>query len=200
MPSQPDRRIGRLAIAVGVVAFASWASLMVYFVVGGPFGTINDVGNAVIGSLSAVLAWALRGAGAATTRGLRMAAVGAAVVGAVLTVVGSALVMSETTGWFLAGLVSGVGFAVIGLWLITLNRGLRGDSRGPRRLATLGVAAGAIMAFGLVAVPGIVMGLDDAETAPAWIWIGNLGWLGTYVLYPIWSIWLGQAALTDSES
>ena len=48
------------------------------------------------------------------------------------------------------------------------------------------------MALGFVAVPGILMGLDNADTAPGWIWIAFIGWLGICLLYPIWSIWFGN--------
>ena len=61
----------------------------------------------------------------------------------------------------------------------------------PRRMRRLGVAAGALMAVGIIAVPGIVLGLDDMATAPAWVWIGFISWLGTYVAYPAWAIWMG---------
>ena len=49
------------------------------------------------------------------------------------------------------------------------------------------------MALGLASAPRIVLGLDDFDTAPAWIWIGSLNWLGTLVLFPIWTIRLGRA-------
>ena len=51
---------GRLALALGVVAAGSAACLATYYAVQGPFGTINDVGNAGTGVLSAWLAWRLR--------------------------------------------------------------------------------------------------------------------------------------------
>ena len=28
-------------------------------------------------------------------------------------------------------------------------------------------------------------------TAPWWVWIGYIGWLGVYVALPVWAIWLG---------
>jgi hypothetical protein len=37
------------------------------------------------------------------------------------------------------------------------------------------------------------MGLDDMDAAPGWILVGGLSWLGTYILYPIWSIRFGRA-------
>ena len=50
-----DRNTGRLAMSVGLVAAGTAVCLATYFVVGGPFGTINDIGNAAIGWLGSVL-------------------------------------------------------------------------------------------------------------------------------------------------
>ncbi|MFG1627412.1 hypothetical protein [Kribbella sp. NPDC049227] len=183
-----DRDTGRLAVAVGVVAAGSAVLLGTYFVVGGPFGAINDIGNAATGVLSACLAWKLRRHIAGRAGRL---AVGAALIGAPITVAGSALVMSETTGFFLAGLVSSLGFAGIGAWLVTFNRSNPQAGAWPRGLRSLGVLAGALMALGVVAVPGILLRLDDMATAPGWIWIAQLGWLGIYLAYPAWAIWFG---------
>jgi hypothetical protein len=180
---------GRLALALGVVAIASAACLATYSVVQGPFGTINDIGNAATGVLSAGLAWRLQRQISGRPANVN---VGAALVGAALTVAGSALVVSGMTGWFLAGLVSSVGFAGIGAWLVVLNRS---DGLGvvtPRRLRSLGIAAGGLMTVGVVALPGIVLGLDDPAAAPAWVWIAFVGWFGTFVVYPAWAIWLAS--------
>ena len=178
---------GRLALAIGVAAAGSAVCLATYFAVQGPFGTINDIGNAATGVLSAGLAWRLRRQLPGRAANV---AVGAAIVGAGLTVVGSTLVVSGMTGFFLAGLVSSVGFAGIGAWLVVLNRGDAMTAVLPRRLRSLGIAAGGLMALGIAAAPGIVLGLDDMATAPGWVWIGLLGWLGIFVAYPAWAIWL----------
>jgi hypothetical protein len=189
-----DRAIGWLTIAVGAVALASFASLVLFFVIGQPFGTISDFGNGAIGVLSGVVACALR---RSVAKGLRnqVAAVGIAVLGAGITVVGSILVMSEATGFLLAGLVSSVGFGCIGVWLIALNWAIRSEERLSRWLPNLGIVAGAVMALGLSTLPGIVMRVDNVDTAPSWIWIGFLGWIGIYVIYPVWAIWLGRTLL-----
>lgn len=179
--------MGGLALAVGVVAVGSAVCLATYFVVRGPFGTLNDIGIATTGVLSAALAWRLRSQVSGRAGNV---AVGAAMAGAAIVIVGSALVVSGTTGFFLAGLVSSVGFAGIGVWLIALNRSDH-VAAWPRALRTLGIAAGALMALGIIVAPGITLRLDDMEAAPAWVWLGEIGWLGIYVVYPAWAIWLG---------
>lgn len=47
------------------------------------------------------------------------------------------------------------------------------------------------MLLGLAAAPGIILGHDDMATAPLWIWIGELGWLGIFIAYPAWAVWVG---------
>jgi hypothetical protein len=190
MYNATNRPAGRLATAVGVVAAGSTLLLVAFFVAGDPFGALNDTGLAVTAVLSAVLAWRLRRLAAGRLGNL---AVAAATAGAAITVVGSVLVMSRATGFFLAGLVSSVGFAGIGAWLMILNRSDGAVAGWPARLRSLGVLAGALMAVGVVMAPGVVLGLDDMATAPGWLWIGQLGWLGTLVIYPAWGIWLGRA-------
>ena len=192
MDTDRVRIVARLAVAAGVVALISVASLALFFAVGKPFGAINDWTIGVVGLLSGLLALTIRSRRIVPAPGLATAWTGAAVVGAVIVVVGSALVISRTTGFMLAGLVESLGFALFGLWLIALNRSMGSASGWPRRLRNLGLAAGIIMALGIVVAPGIAMGLDDAATAPGWIWIGSAGWLGIFFLYPIWSIWFGN--------
>lgn len=55
----------------------------------------------------------------------------------------------------------------------------------------LGVVAAALMMTGVVTAPGIVLRLDDPARLPWWIWLGFVGWLGTYVAYPAWAFILG---------
>jgi hypothetical protein len=185
---QSARNTGRLASTVAVVAIGSAVCLAVFFAMRGPFGTLNDIGNATTGLLSGALAWRLRSRIPGPAGGL---VVGAAVVGAAVTVLGSVLVISGATGFFFAGLVSSVGFAGIGLWLVILDRRAAEATGWPARLRILGAIGGGLMAMGVAAVPGIVLGLDDAATAPAWVWISSVGWLGVYVVYPAWALWVG---------
>lgn len=193
MDTGRDRAVARLAMAVGAVLVTSVASLALFFAVGKPFGAINDWTVGLAGLLSGLLALAIRSRNPVGAPGSGTIATGAAVVGAAIIVAGSALVISQATGFLVAGLVESLGFALVGLWLIALHRSIESTSGWPRQLRTLGLVAGIVMALGFVAAPGILMGLDDADTAPGWIWIGFVGWLGIFLLFPIWSIWFGNA-------
>ena len=191
MDERPEPDAGRIVLAIGAVAIGSAACLAAYFAVGGPFGTINDIGNASIGVLSGILAWRLRRNRRST---LETVALGAALAGAAVTVVGSTLVVTGTTGFLLAGLVSSLGFAGIGAWLAVATRegSPAAALSGPAR--RLGLAGGVLMATGVLSIPGIVVGVDDLTTAPGWVWAGFLSWLGIYVAYPAWAIRTGTTA------
>jgi hypothetical protein len=184
------RNTSRLTLAIGAVAAGSAACLATYFTVGGPFGTINDIGNAATGVLSGWLAWRLHREPALRTGNVFL---GSALAGAALTVAGSALVVSGTTGWLYAGLVSSVGFAGIGAWLVATSRRSSQSGAWPRNLARHALVAGGLLITGVLSLPGIPLRLDDPATAPWWIWLGFVSWLGTYVVYPAWAIRMGLA-------
>jgi hypothetical protein len=193
MDTGRDRSVAGVAVANGVVTFISVASLALFFAVGKPFGAINDWTIGLVGVLSGLLAAMIRSRGVAGSPGPGVVSTGVAVVGAAIVVAGSALVISQTTGFLLAGLVESLGFALIGLWLIVLNWSTGSVSGWSRQLRNLGLAAGIVMALGIIVTPGIAMGVDNADTAPGWIWLGFVGWLGIFFLYPVWSIWFGNA-------
>jgi hypothetical protein len=192
-----DRLTGRIAVLGGAVGLVSVASLGAFFIVGGPFGAINDWTIGIFGFLTGLLAVGLGGQDATTRSPAGTVPIGLAVVGAGIVVVGSYLVISDATGFLRAGLVESGGFALIGVWLIVLNRSMAGATRWPRRLPGLGIVAGLVMAIGFVVIPGIAMGLDEMDAAPAWVWLGFLGWLGIFFLYPVWSVWFGIGLLKE---
>ena len=109
-----DPATGRVATALAVVIVVTVVSLIVFFVVGGVFGPLNDVGNALIGILMAVLAIQLSGR---VTGVLRWIGVAFAVVGAIVAAWGSWLVISGATTFLFAGFVSTIGYGLIAILL-----------------------------------------------------------------------------------
>ena len=181
--------VRRVAMAVATVDLLGVVCLIVFFVVGGPFGFFNDVTNAVIGVLSAMLAWL---SPAIRSPGWHRLALAASVVGAIVMVIGSVLVIFDITGYFLAGLVSAVGAAFIGCWVLIANRLPPYAGELPRGVRMTGLAAGGDKLLGLLAVPGVLARVDDQNAAPWYVVVAQASWLGTYLLYPIWCFRLAR--------
>lgn len=181
-----------LAIATGAVGLTGTVSISLFFIVGGVFGTLNDVCNAVVAILTAALAWRLLPWQRTQAPQQSRVALGAAWAGALGAVAGSMLVIFRITGWYLAGLVTTFGYAFIGVWLASVSQAARRSLAWPRRLAQFGQVTGAIMAVGFLAAPGILAGVDDQAAAPWWVSLSLLGGLGWALLFPVWCLWLGR--------
>src|SRR5712692_4297670 len=103
--------IGWVAVAVGTTQLIGLVFLIVFFMIGQPFGTLKDICIGLAGLLSGVLAGLLFAL---------LLALAAAGLGALIVAVGSVLVIFRVTGWFLAGFYTEFGNAFIGLWLLAL--------------------------------------------------------------------------------
>ena len=142
-----------------------------------------------------VLAWMLYAEHHAKSPLMSQIALALAVVGAIFTIIGSILIIFGFTDFVLAAWYSSIGYALIGLWLAAFCYSfLRGDVL-PHSLVIFGIVVGAFMAIGLLGIPGILAGIDSMESMPWFLYVAFFGWLGTYILYPIWTIWLGQNLL-----
>jgi hypothetical protein len=187
--------IGWVAIATGISAILAVIFLTLMYTVNQSFGKVNDVFNSIIGISSVVLVWMLYAEHHAKSPLMSQIALALAVVGAIFTIIGSILVIFGFTDFVLAGWYSGIGYALIGLWLAAFCYAfLRGDALS-HNLVIFGIVVAAFMAIGLLGIPGIFAGIDSMESMPWYLYVAFLGWLGTYILYPIWTIWLGRNLL-----
>lgn len=187
--------IGWTAIATGVAVILANVFVGLMYTVNIAFGTVNDVFNAVIGILSAVLAWMLYADFHARSPWMSQIALLLAVVGAILTIIGSVLIIYGFTGFVLAAWYTEVGDALIGLWLAAFCYSMqRGDTL-PHNIIIFGLVVGAFMALGLLAITGILAGVDSWQSLPWYLGVGSLGFFGTYLLYPIWTIWFGRIVI-----
>ena len=186
MSRMPLNRYARLAaLLAGVLVVLAVVAIVLFFTVGGRFGAVNDALNAAFAIASGVLALlTVR----RDTDLVDSVAAAIGVLGAAVMVYGSYLVLSDSTGWFLAGVVSSVGGGLLGTWLVVLNRPLDGAVPALVRTMRLGRLAGAVMMLGLLTIPGWVSRTDDLATAPWYVQLGLLGGVGTYTLYPAWCI------------
>ena len=187
--------IGWVAIVTGVSAILAVIFLALMATVNMSFGKVNDVFNAIIGISSAVLAGMLYAEHHAKSPLMSQIALTLAVVGAIFTIVGSVLIIYGFTDFILAGWYTGVGYALIGLWLVAFCYSMQRGEALPHNLIIFGLVVGAFMAVGLIGIPGIFAGIDSMESMPWYLYIAFFGYLGTYILYPIWAIGLGRNLL-----
>ncbi len=187
--------IGWVAIVTGVSAILAVIFLILMATVNNSFGKVNDVFNAIIGISSVVLAWMLYAEHHAKSPLMSQIALALAVVGAIFTIVGSVLIIYGFTDFVLAGWYTGVGYALIGLWLAAFCYSMLSGGALPHNLIIFGIIVGAFMAVGLIGIPGIFTGIDSMESMPWYLYLAFFGYLGTYILYPIWTILLGRNLL-----
>jgi hypothetical protein len=198
--NSPSRNLGWLAIAVGGVILIGDVSLILFFTIGSFFGTFNDLCVAFAAILSGLLSWILYPANRAYSPTLSHLLLTAALVGALVASIGSAFVIFDVTGYFLAGLMNFFGYGLVGLWVLGLNYSVPLRNGWPRRLVQFGLVSGASMSVGLLTGPGIVGRIDNPELAPWFVYVAPVASLGWLLLYPIWSIWLGRLLLTNRLS
>jgi hypothetical protein len=191
---------GWSAVAAGVAGLLAFAFIILFFSIGQPYGTLNDIFIGLTAVLSVVLALKLFPMHYEQSPLISRVGLGFAFTGVLLVLIGSALAITGLKGWFLSGLYMAAGNALIGLWLLTLNYSALQNHSLPDSLTIFGLISGVILALGLVAIPGIFRGIDLQEYKPTlfniiW-WTGSLGYL---VLYPFWCLWLGQLLLSTSR-
>lgn len=183
------------AIAVGVIAILAVIFLTLMATVNMAFGKVNDVFNSLIGISSVVLAWMLYAEHHARSPLMGQIGLLLAAVGAIFTIIGSILIVYGYTDFVLAGWYTGIGNALIGLWLAAFCYSMLSGNTLPHNLVVFGIAVGAFMAVGLIGISGIFAGVDSMESMSWYLYVAFFGYLGTYILYPIWTIWLGRILL-----
>lgn len=187
--------VGWTGIATGIAVILAVIFLILMATVNGRFGTINDVLNGIIGILSVFLAWMLYAELHARSPWISQVGIALAAVGMIFTIIGSVLIIFGYTDFVLAGWYTGVGNALIGLWLAAFCYSMLSGSTLPHNLVVFGIVVGAFMAVGLIGIPGIFTGVDSMESMPWYLYVAFFGWLGTYILYPIWTIWFGRVLI-----
>jgi hypothetical protein len=185
--------IGWVSIATGIAGLLGFVFIILFFTIGQPFGTLNDICIGLAALLSVALVWMLYPGYNTQFPLLSKVVLVIAMFGAFLVMIGSALAISGVKGWFLSGLYMAAGNAMIGLWLLALSYSALRGGLWPNSLVVFGLITGVILALGLVTIPGIFRGIDTKEyelTIFNYIWWASS--LGYLVLYPTWCILLGR--------
>ena len=86
---------------------------------------------------------------------------------------------------------------MVGLWLVVWSSAALRAGFLPRGLSILGITAGAVLALGLVTIPGIFRGIDTKEyeltVVNAIWWTSSIGYLA---VFPVWCILQGRILAT----
>lgn len=151
------------------------------------FGPINDLANAVVGLLAAILAWQFTALLSEHSPGLAILFLLAAWTGSAAIISNSILVAFGRMDWMAGSLYTALGYGLLGVWLLALVR-----LGGPQDFLTpgmvkLGTITAAGMLTGLLALPLLITnlgGLTGAKNLLAGI--SYLGILAGYSLFPVW--------------
>jgi hypothetical protein len=193
--------IGLVSMATAIVAVIGLVFITLFYSLSGgagdPFGAYNDICVGLGGILSGVLALILFPVHRAYAPRVSWFALSCGCIGAIVAPLGSGLVYFGYTGWFLAGLVTTFGYALIGIWFLTLNYSALHWISFPRGLARFGIVTGWVMIAGILAGPGILARTDYMDLAPWYVLTALIaGGMGWNLLYTVWCIWLGRLLLS----
>lgn len=189
--------IGWMAIITSASALLAVIFLGLMYTVKRSLGFVNDIFNSLIGIFSAVMAFMLYAEFHAKSPVLSQITMGLVVIGAIATIVGTILSVARLQDFVMAGWYTGIGNALVGLWLISFCLIMLGGNVIPHNLAVFGVVVGALMVLGLIGILGIIAKIDKMESMPKYLYIAFFCYLGTYILYPIWAIMLGRYYLSN---
>lgn len=201
--------IGWTAIAAGVVGAVGLVSLILFFIVGGPFGTINDILAIPVAFLILPLILSLYRIHAVESPALSLIALVAGVGGFLLLATGSALLVIGRIDFRTSLIYASAGLGLVGLWLL-LNGGIAiARETLPRGVAWAAVflAVGPCFAllamFRLDSLVSLLMGLSGqapmGQISPLVYPPLFLGVL-SYALLPLWIMWIGRLFLTGQAT
>jgi len=190
------RSSSRLARVLALVGLFNAATIVLLYAGLPLFGPLNDIGVGSAALLQAVLAWRLQAVPFLRVPRLALLAAGVGALGAAL---GSMLVVLNITGWFLASLVTILGYAFLGIWVVAVNRQARIAAGWPLRVTAVGQLIGAIMCVGFVAALALPSGVDDPRTAPWYVWVSYANGVGWFILLPLWNLWLARLLLEGED-
>lgn len=198
--------IGWTALIGGVIGVIGFFSLALLFVVGEPFGTINDILSIPVAFLMLPLVVAFYRLDAADHPILSLVALAAGVAGFFAAAIGSALLVLNRIS-FEQSLLPGIGgFGLIGLWvLINCALALRGQTL-PRGTALVGLLLAVTPSLILPAtlrVSSVVAVLNSfadpssftGQASPQFYVVVVLGMV-SYAGLPLWFVQMGRVFLS----
>lgn len=206
MVQSNESLIGWTAVIGGILGVVGFVALLLLFVIGEPFGTLNDLLSIPTGFLLLPLVYGMLRLNQTGNPALSWVAFAAGVLGFLVTATGSILLVMGRIS-FERSLIPGIGgFGLIGLFvLLNSTMALRHDTL-PRLTAWIGLLLAIAPTLALLAVlraDSIAGGLQAmaGQTAAGlqlspWMIAFMVAGFVSYAGIPFWFIWVGRLFLT----
>ena len=183
--SSPLRLAGWSAYLTATATIVGFVTLITFFIVGEPYGTINDISSVVIALSALPILFALYQLHRSAAPTVSLTALIIGVIGALSAAVFQTILITTRKTY---GDAASMSFGVFGISLVMYGYLSLIDKMLPRRLAWLGIVAG--IGYVLV-ITGFILG---GENHP----LTYIGGLAAIIGYPAWAIWLGRVFLKPS--
>ena len=181
-----SRYAGWSAIVSAVASIVGLVTLIMFFSLGQPWGTINDI-SSVVQALSILpVLLALHRLHSLDAPVVSLAAFGIGVLGMLIAAVWQTLLIIGVITFAQTAVISPIAFGVLGISLILYGYRIYRNGMLPRKLALLSLITGA----GFVTlIVGVILGGQEHP-------LSAIGGLIAAIGYPIWAVWFGRILLS----
>lgn len=194
-----SQSIGKIALATGVIGVSTLIFGLIFTFAGDVvpiFYSLNDLFNLIMALMSGVLAWLLYFRFRENMTSLHVGLLVLILIGMILAVIGFWMIAIKGTGYLQSGWYTNTAYALIGLWIISLNYTAWQNDLLSKGLSLFGVIIGVVMALGFSAIPGMIQNIDSTYfMSPIHYGIWNASLAGWIILYPLWCMLLGRHLL-----
>jgi len=181
---------GRIGISIGIAAVLGVVTLALLYSGLPFFGPVNDLTNAVMGVLSALLAWQLFPVLRSGAQGTAAAFLASAWLGTLAIAGNSIMVAFGRLDWKTGGMYTAFGLAFQGIWLIGLSYAAAEQGFPGEGLVKFARVTGIAMLAGFAAGPLLAYG--ERFFGNPLVWVAFAGAAIGWVLYPVWCWMLGR--------
>ncbi len=183
---QSNRVAGWSAYVSAAATIIGFVTLILFFSVGQPFGTINDVSSIIIALAILPVLFVLHELHHAVNSTVSLGALILGIVSVLTAALLQTLFVFKVIPGDLSGKIVTVAFGVFGIALVLFNYLVYSSKSFSPQFAIWGSVAGA--GYAVVALGFLLGGQDHPLT--------YVGGLAAIVAYPVWAIWFGKLLLS----
>lgn len=187
----------RLAYANGILGAFAVILIFIFFAVGEPFGTLNDITGLLWGLTLAPLMYVFYQRAVPRTPSSTIA-FSAGLIGCAAFIVLQLLLLLRVLTFEQQYAPLTLTYGLIGVWMILVSRAARRAGELARGLAWFGIAIGAMWALTSVLtwlggpIPSDMSALADPSKINPFLLLSFITFFFAYLAQPIWALWLGR--------